>query len=523
MPKFIFKYKSPLQKILSVKLAEAFLIILSAIFLIQLINLQTEKLLLQVFFIFAARIFLANLSAKIFFRLSLKIQFDLRKKLHEIIFSKEISSGELLTIIFDTLQVAEEFFMKVAPNIFSIIILLPIFLIAAIFTDKITAIILFVTLPIAPIILFLIGKVTSEKNLIAWNELQKLNSEFKEILSAITALKIFDRINFAAQKIKSTSQKSSVATLEVLKFAFISSFALELITTLSIALVAVTLGLRLVSGDINFDAALFLLIITPEFFLPIRKLGISFHIAVSAKTSADKVRELLYCKNSSKIISVLQKFRVPPEILVENLSFTYPQKKSPALREINLKIPAGKITAITGESGAGKSTLLKILAGLYLPTEGEIFFNDLPSSKMQRESLLQKISYAPQSPHLFDTTLAENFSMFNQLDIKNLQKFLVALNLQNLNLFAEQKLSRGQLQRLGIIRALLKDSAIILLDEPTAGLDEITEQKVLNLLKKISARKTIIIATHRQAVINFSDLVLKIQVGEYRTQDLGDS
>ena len=511
MKNFISKYISQIKNLLLIKFIEAFLIILSAIFLVKLINQQTTEILLQTFFIFAAKILLSNFCTKKFFALSLKLQTDLRKKLHEIIFWREISSGELLTIIFDTIQTAEEFFLKVAPNIFSIIILLPIFLIAAFCTDKITAIILLVTLPIAPIILFLIGKVTEEKNLRAWNELQKLNGEFKEILSAITALKIFNRINFAAKKIKFTSQKSSAATLEVLKFAFISSFALELITTLSIALVAVTLGLRLVAGNINFDAAMFLLLITPDFFLPVRKLGIAFHVAISAKTSIEKINEFLYCKKSGKILSVLQKLKMPPEILVENLSFTYPNKKSPALREINLRIPAGKITAITGESGAGKSTLLKILAGLYLPSEGEIFLNELPISKMQRESLFEKISYAPQSPHLFDANLFENFSMFEQLDTRNLQKFLTELDLK-INLSATQKLSRGQLQRLGIIRALLKNSAIILLDEPTAGLDENSEQKVLKLIKKISARKTIIIATHRQAVINFSDYVINLEV-----------
>ena len=215
-------------------------------------------------------------------------------------------------------------------------------------------------------------------------------------------------------------------------------------------------------------------------------------------------------KIQEKTISVIQKLKVPPEISVENVSFTYPQKKSPALREINLKIPAGKITAITGESGAGKSTLLKLLAGLILPTTGEIFFNELPSSKMQRESLFEKISYAPQAPHLFDAKLFENFLMFGQLDKKNLEKFLFALDLKNLNLFAEKKLSRGQLQRLGIIRAFLKNSSIIILDEPTAGLDEISEKKFLTFLQKNSARKTIIIATHRQKIINFSDFVIKI-------------
>lgn len=505
------KNRKNLMPLAILKFVEGTLIILSANFLVKLIIFQTAEILFKVFVIFSARFLISNFAAKKFFRCSLEIQTEIREKMHEEILRREISNGEVLTLIFDTVQTAEEFFLKVAPNIFSVIILLPMFLICAIFTDKITATILFVTLPIAPFLLYLIGKVTSEKNQRAWAELQKLNGDFKEILSAITALKIFGRIDEAALQLKKTSEKSSTAILEVLKFAFVSSFALELITTLSIALVAVTLGLRLVAGSVEFDAALFLLIIAPEFFLPVRKLGVAFHVVISAKSSLERIKNFLSRKE--KISGTIEKLKVPPEILVDNVSYTYPRKKNPAISGINLKISAGEITAITGESGCGKSTLLKLLAGLILPTEGEIFFNDLPTSKMQRESLFEKISYSPQSPHLFDSTLIENFSMFNQLDTKNLSKLSNALDLK-LNLSNTQKLSRGQLQRLGIIRALLKNSSLILLDEPTAGLDEVTEQKVLNLLKKISSRKTIVIATHRQAVINFADEIILLQSGE---------
>ena len=155
--------------------------------------------------------------------------------------------------------------------------------------------------------------------------------------------------------------------------------------------------------------------------------------------------------------------------------------------------------------------MIKLLAGIYLPSEGEIFLSGLPTSKMQRESLWQKISYIPQSPKLFNATLQENFSMFGQLEIKNLQSFLQELNLK-INLSAEQKLSRGQLQRLGIIRAFLKNTSIIILDEPTAGLDFETEKLFLKFVQKNSARKTIIIATHRQSVINFADFVINLEV-----------
>ena len=487
---FFLQNKKSLAEIAICKFFEGVAILAASFFLVQF-----EIILF--FAATAARFLLSATCAKKILKLSTQFQNSIRKNLHAEIFNQEISSGELLT----------EFFIKVLPNVFSVIILLPLFLLSAIFADWITGIILLVTLPISPLLLFLIGKATAEKNSQAWQELQNLNSQFKEILAAITTLKMFGRIDAAAQNLKSTSEKSSLATLEVLKLAFVSSFALELITTLSIALVAVTLGLRLIAGGVQFEAALFLLLIAPEFFAPLRKLGVMFHVVISAKMSIERLQKFFAVKAVK--ISAIEKLRLPPEIFIENVSYTYPQKILPALENVTLKIPAGKITAIVGESGAGKSTLLKLLAGLILPTRGEIFFNELPTSKFQRESLFAKLAYMPQAPKLFDATLAENFSMFNQLETSELEKFLAALNLQ-LDLSAAKKISRGQLQRLGLIRALLKNSSLIILDEPTAGLDFATEEKVLALLKKFSSRRTIIIATHRQAVIDFADNVIEI-------------
>lgn len=505
----IFKTnKKILGEIFACKVVEGFLILLAASFLVKFIDAPSEKFLAAAFGFFAGRFFLSGAAEEFLARLSVSVQTSFRKKIHTQLFEQEISSGELLTLIFDTVQSLDEFFLKVAPQIFSAIIFLPIFLICAALVDWLTAAILLVTLPIAPVLLWLIGKATAEKNSRAWSELQKLNGDFREILSAITTLKMFVRLDAGAKKIREASGKSSAATLDVLKLAFVSSFALELMTTLSIALVAVTLGLRLISGGVEFQAALFLLLLAPEFFLPIRKFGVAFHVMISARSSIERLKNFLV--DTEKISGTTEKILMPPEISFDEVSFTYPKKKSPVLSGVNLKFSAGKITALIGKSGAGKSTVLKLLAGILQPTDGKIFWNEFPTAHMEKFSRLSKISYAPQTPHLFDATLKKNFTIFDTLDDTRLKNFLDALNLLTLEINSPQKLSRGQLQRLGVIRALLKDAPIILLDEPTAGLDEATEQKVLALIKKISPRKTIIIATHRLPVIELADEVVQI-------------
>lgn len=492
-------HKKILGEILICKLVEGFFVLLGASSLVKFIAAPSTELLAMTFGFFAGRFFLASRAEIFFAKLSADVQLNFRKQIHAQLFEREISSGEVLTLIFDTVQSLDEFFLKVAPQVVSAIIFLPIFLICAAVTDFLTAIILLATLPIAPLLLWLIGKATAEKNSRAWAELQKLNGDFRELLAAITTLKMFGRVDAGAEKIRAASEKSSAATLDVLKLAFVSSFALELITTLSIALVAVTLGLRLISGGVEFQAALFLLIIAPEFFLPIRKFGVAFHVMISARASLERLKNF---SQASKVAGSVEKISLPPTITLDDVSFTYPKKFSPTLEQLNLKFSAGKVTALIGSSGAGKSTLLKILAGILQPTAGKI----IPNSSL----LIPNCSYAPQAPHLFDAPLRENFTMFEQLDDSQLKIFLDALNLSTLDLNAAQKLSRGQLQRLGLIRALLKDTPIILLDEPTAGLDEGTEQKVLALIKKIAPRRTIIIATHRTAVIEFADEIVSL-------------
>ena len=491
--------------IVACKVAEGFCVLLGAASLVTFIDSAAEKFLLLTFAFVAGRTICAGLAEKFFARLSARVQTEFRHRIHARMFDENFSSGELLTLTFDALQSLEDFFLKVAPSVASAIIFLPMFLMSAAAVDWLTAAILLATLPIAPLLLWLVGSATAQRNARAWAQLQRLNGDFREILSAITTLKLFGRTEAGALKIRDASEKSSAATLEVLKLAFVSSFALELITTLSIALVAVTLGLRLISGGVEFRAALFLLLMAPEFFLPVRRFGVAFHVMIAARDSLARLKNFLQApqENSCTVGKIL----MPPTIRLVDVSFTYPQKFSPVLRGVNLSFAAGRVTALVGASGSGKSTVLKLLAGLLKPTGGEIFWNDLPTSRMEKFSRLSKVAYTPQAPHMFAAPLEDNFTMFGTLDDSQLQKLSAALKMSVLD---AHKLSRGQLQRLGLIRTLLKDAPIILLDEPTAGLDEDNERRVLSLIKNFSPRRTIIIATHRAPVIEFADEIVEL-------------
>ena len=480
-----------LASIAAIELMRGIFVVSIAALLAQFIAALDQSLLPTIFAMLLAKIAAENLRARKFNQLSAIAQSTVRKKLHAAIFnhdSRPPDAGELLTLIFDTAASLDNFITRVLPTIAALIVLTPLILIVAAVIDPLSAMIFFATLPIAPFLLYLIGKAIGERNARAQLLLIELNADFTELLRAITTLKIFRRTEPAVDKLRAISERSTEAILDVLKLAFVSAFALELITTLAIAIVAVTAGLRLTTGAIEFRAAFFILLLAPEFFAPIRQLGAAFHSFIDAKQSLEKLRPLLAVEIKPR--GSIVKTKIPPSITLDNVSFTYPNKLTPALENLNLSIDAGKITVIKGESGCGKSTLLKLLAGINRPTSGEIFINDLPLSKAERRSLVEKIAYVPQQPHHF---------ISNVTGIEN---------------GAEHTLSRGQLQRLGLLRAErkidAKNSSIVILDEPTAGLDPETERAIIDAIKKAGRRRTVIIAAHRPAILQLADAIIDL-------------
>lgn len=466
-----------------------------------------------IIFLFGAlclRVAIDNAREKIFYRLASTIKIECRKKIHAAVFDhnrQSIDNGELLTLIFDTVNGIDGFITRLLPTVASIIILTPLILIVAVVLDPISALIFFVTLPIAPFLLYLIGRAVGDRNAKAQSLLIKLNADFDELLRAVPTLQMFRQTQPAVERLRSISQRSTAAILDVLKLAFVSAFALELITTLAIAIVAVTCGLRLTAGAIEFRAAFFILLLAPEFFAPIRQLGAAFHSFIDARQSFDRLKPFLTVENPPR--GAVEKTLMPPSITIKNLSFTHKNKLAPTLVDVNLTIEAGKITVLKGESGAGKTTLLKLIAGINQPTVGEIFINDLPMSKMDRRSIIEKIAYVPQQPHWFQAAFLDNAALFNDINPSIIKKFAAEVGLP----VADHDLSRGQLQRLGLLRALLKidrGASIVVLDEPTAGLDLETEAAIIEVIKKYDRRRTIVIAAHRPAVIALADRIIEL-------------
>ena len=362
-----------------------------------------------------------------------------------------------------------------------------------------------------------------------FSTLSVLASQFLDSLQGLTTLKLFNLAKTHTEKIRQASDQYRVITMKVLQVTFLSALALELLATLSTAVVAVEIGLRLLYFKVSLDQALFLLMIAPEFYIPLRTLGLRFHAGMEGQSAAERIFEILDqepLEFGTKAAINTTSLTLPAKIItLKNVSFIYPGQDKPALRDINLKIKQGEKIALVGESGSGKSTLASLLLGFFPPTKGEIQINDQKLEAGQLKSWREQIAWVPQSPALFQDTIAANIKLARPeagmgavaaaASAADLADFIESLPEGYETLIGEggASLSGGQAQRLALARAFLKDAPILLLDEPTSQLDPVTESQLADATQKLMVDRTSITIAHRLNTIFQADTILVLKDG----------
>ena len=452
---------------------------------------------------------------------SLHCRQALRQKLHRYGLQHISDSSQLLTLTCESCETLDDDWQLLIPALIALLLEIPCLLFIFAWSDMLTAVICCLTLPISPFLLYLLSTITKKRSERAWQELAQLTSGFHELICALPLLKIFQQDKAQRQTASQLIHNFSTATLNTLEIAFLASFVLELITTLSIALIAVTIGLRLLNHELSFATGFFILLLLPEFYRPLRQSGTAFHTAMNTNTAAEKIEQTLAMAKPPVTSSRHESLPSPPAINVCQLTFTYPQHHTPVLKNISLQIPARQITVLTGSSGCGKTTLLMLMAGLYMPNHGEIYLEDQLLHTMHPASRQKLIGYLPQQPHLFQATLAENLLLWQTAPK---ERCLQALRLAQLEDFfhslpqgldtpcgdGKQKLSQGQLKRLGLARLILQNNPIMLLDEPTSGLDATTEKAIIHTLSVLAKGRTMLISSHHPAVLELADKVIDV-------------
>lgn len=471
----------------------------------------TAPVLLVLFVMLGALHFIGLWQSRLQQSLSGAVRKDVREKLHARLLSKEGQTDqrftrELLPLALESTDALDAWYTRVLPVVLGIAITMPCLLLAAFLVDPMTGLLMLVTVPIAPFLLYLIGRVTREASEAQWRAMNRFSAGLAEILRALPTLKLFARERAERQRVRGLSEDFAGAALRVLQLSFVSAFALELITTLAIAIIAVSIGLRLLYGQLTFSAAFFVLLLTPEFYQPLRLSGTAFHNGMMASTAEQALRESVLGASAIQGTSLQR-----ATFTVHDLSFRYPGSPLPLLSGIQFTVPKSSLTVLAGPSGCGKTTLLRLLAGLLRPESGQITRADA-------------LSYVPQEPHLYNATLFENITLFQQgYDEASVRKALKALCLSE---WAEslpqglmtplgeggQSLSQGQRKRLGLARALVQDRPLILLDEPTAALDEATAATIREVLLslKASGRHTLFVISHDERLQAEADTVLDL-------------
>lgn len=491
----------------------------------------TAPVLLVLFVMLGALHFIGLWQSRLQQSLSGAVRKDVREKLHARLLSEQGQTDqrftrELLPLALESTDALDAWYTRVLPIVLGIAITMPCLLLAAFLVDPMTGLLMLVTVPIAPFLLYLIGRVTREASEAQWRAMNRFSAGLAEILRALPTLKLFARERAERQRVRGLSEDFAGAALRVLQLSFVSAFALELITTLAIAIIAVSIGLRLLYGQLTFTAAFFVLLLTPEFYQPLRLSGTAFHSGMTAHTAQTSLLKASSVAPATRGVSVvgaiapkgvqvaqasLSPSSTRGAIAVHGLSFRYPGSPLPLLSGIQFTVPKGSLTVLAGPSGCGKTTLLRLLAGLLTPESGHIARADA-------------CSYVPQEPHLYNATLFENITLFQQdcseqavreaLKALCLSEWTEALPHGLMTPLGEggQSLSQGQRKRLGLARALVQDRPLILLDEPTAALDERTAATIREVLLalKESGRHTLFVISHDERLQTAADTVLDL-------------
>jgi ATP-binding cassette subfamily C protein CydCD len=465
---------------------------------------------------------------------AVRIKTNLRQRLFAHIqalgpaYTRAERTGELTTAAVEGIEALDAYFSQYLPQLV-IAALVPISILIFVFPiDLLSGVVLLVTAPMIPFFMILIGKGAEAVTKRQYETLSRLSAHFLDSLQGLTTLKIFGQSKPHAKNIERVSEQFRDTTMQVLRVTFLSALALELLTTISTAIIAVEIGLRLLYAKMDFLQALFILVLTPEFYLPLRMLGLRFHAGMDGTAAAQRIFEILDTPSPLRPSPLGRgdggegKFRL---ISLQKVTFIYPNESTPALQDVNLRIEAGQHIALVGPSGAGKSTLVNLLLGFIQPTSGQLITYHSSRHTHPGPPSVEAIAWVPQSPYLFHDTIANNILLGNpdatteQLieatKAAHLHEFITSLPEGYETVISEggARLSGGQAQRLALARAFLKNATILILDEPTSSLDPETEVLLEESTQQLMQGKTVITIAHRLNTIFLANRIIVLEKG----------
>ncbi|MFF4986861.1 thiol reductant ABC exporter subunit CydD [Streptosporangium saharense] len=443
-------------------------------------------------------------------------------------------SGELVTLAGRGLDALDPYLSGYLPAA-AVAAVVPLAVLVRLFVADLTsAVIVLVTLPLIPLFGALVGMRTKEVTERQWRALARLGGHFLDVVRGLPTLRAFGRARYQAEVIGRVAQEHREATMRTLRVAFLSSLVLELAASLSLALVAVPVGLRLLSGSMELPTALLVLLLAPEAYLPLRTMGNKFHAAMEGVAAADEAFAVLDAQGRGTAVQDVPASQArsgAPEIRLENVTVRYPGRDEAALDDVSLTIAPGERVALVGESGAGKSTLLHLLLGFVAPDSGRVLIDGVALTG--DDAWRARLAFVPQRPHLFTTSVADNIRLgFPEATLDDVRRaakaahadeFVTALPEGYETALGERgaNLSAGQRQRVALARAFCRPGTdLLLLDEPTARLDGRSEAAIVAATGELAEGRTAVIVAHRPAMIDLADRVIRLAEGRVVSAEL---
>lgn len=377
--------------------------------------------------------------------------------------------------------------------------------------DGWTAVVLLITIPLIPVFMALIGWFTDAAVTKQWTAVGRITDVIGDLFTGLPDLIIFDRARAQAEVIRKLGTDATHATMRVLRISFLSSFALELIATISVAIMALGIGLRLTSGHIDLETGLMILILAPDVYLPLRLVGTQFHAAVEGMEAWNQAVPLLTAPRPAGAL-------LSEPITSLNLDGLVCGYDSALHEPLMTRFERGTLTAITGHSGVGKSTLLRTIAGLVPPRQGSVSVNGQPVHALDQRGWFARVGYVPQEPWLGHGSVRDALAAGTEVSDAACREALDRVGLQGLSLEARIDdfsggVSVGQRRRIALARYRLRDCEVLLLDEPTAAVDAESESAILDLLEEWRAHGTIVITVaHRAALVQAATDVIHLGV-----------
>jgi thiol reductant ABC exporter CydD subunit len=438
-------------------------------------------------------------------------------------------TGDLAVLATRGLDALDAYFARYLPQLVLAAIIPAAVVVVLALADPLTAVVVAVTVPLIPVFMVLVGWSTQRQTQRQWASLETLGGHFLDVVAGLPTLKAFGRAKGQARGVAEVGDAYRRQTMGVLRISFLSSLVLELLATISVALVAVEVGVRLVGGSLDLQTGLLVILLAPEAYLPLRQVGLHFHASQEGMAAAARAFEVLDEPLPARTGAADGPGLAAPDpaqtaIRLSGVTVRRPGRDAPALAGLDLEIRPGEVLAIAGPSGAGKSTLLALLLGFLAPDEGRVSVGGADLGALDLDSWRAQIAWVPQAPRLLAGTVADNVRLGRPeatdaqvaaaLDAAGVLAELGPVGPQTVLGEAGSGLSAGQRQRVALARALVRDAGLLLLDEPTAGLDGETEADVLAALRRHAAGRTVVVVAHRPALVAFADRVVRLEVPE---------